>query len=95
MPRNKCFRYIEGTPNITYYKPVGLPMSDLEQVVLSLDEYEAIRLADMEGCYQEFAALKMQVSRQTFGRIIAAAHKKVADALINGKALKIETQFNK
>jgi len=61
----------------------------LEQVELTVDEFEAIRLADMEGLYQEAAAQRMNVSRQTFGRILEAAHKKVADALVNGKALSI------
>ncbi len=57
---------------------------------MSLDEYEAIRLADLEGLYQEQAASRMNISRQTFGRIIESAHRKVADVLVNGKALKIE-----
>jgi len=64
--------------------------SSLEEVLLSLDEYEAIRLADLEGLYQEQAASRMNISRQTFGRIIEAAHRKVADVLVNGKTLRIE-----
>jgi predicted DNA-binding protein (UPF0251 family) len=62
----------------------------LEDVILTVDEFEAIRLADLESLYQEKAAEKMNVSRQTFGRIIESAHKKVAEALVQGKALKIE-----
>jgi predicted DNA-binding protein (UPF0251 family) len=62
----------------------------LDEVVLPVDEFEAIRLADYEGLYHEQAAEKMSVSRTTFGRIVESAHKKVADALINGKALRIE-----
>ncbi len=65
-------------------------MSDLEEVVLTIDEVEAIRLADFEGMYQEQAAEKMKISRQTFGRVIAAAHRKIAEALVAGKALRIE-----
>ena len=61
----------------------------LEEVVLTIDEFEAVRLADLEGLYQEQAAEKMNVSRQTFGRIIESARKKVAEALVQGKALKI------
>jgi predicted DNA-binding protein (UPF0251 family) len=76
-------------PDKNYFKPRGIPISQLEEVVLSLDEYEAIRLADYEQLYQEEAAARMNISRQTFGRIIEAAHKKIADVLINGKALKI------
>ena len=59
---------------------------------LSLDEIEAIRLADYEGLYQEEAAARMKISRQTLGRILNEAHRKVAEALIQGKALKIETK---
>jgi predicted DNA-binding protein (UPF0251 family) len=62
----------------------------LEEVNLTLDELEAVRLADLEGLYQEDAANKMDVSRQTFGNIINSAHKKIADVLLNAKALKIE-----
>jgi predicted DNA-binding protein (UPF0251 family) len=62
----------------------------LEDVTLTVDEFEAIRLADLENLYQEQAAEKMNVSRQTFGRIIESARKKVAEALVQGKALKIE-----
>jgi uncharacterized protein len=63
----------------------------LEEVCLSLDELEAIRLADFEGLYHEEAAGRMKVSRQTLGRILSQARRKVAEALIEGKALKIET----
>jgi predicted Fe-Mo cluster-binding NifX family protein len=59
-------------------------------VVLTIDEFEAVRLADLVGLYQEEAAKKMNVSRQTFGNIIESAHKKIADAIINAKALKIK-----
>jgi len=90
MPRNKCLRYIDNHPGFTFYKPAGIPMHKLSEVTILLDEYEAVRLADLEGLYQEDAAKRMNVSRQTFGRIIEAAHKKIADALINGKAIKIE-----
>ena len=72
------------------FKPAGVPGRALEEVVLSLDEAESIRLADLEGLYQEAAAFRMGVSRQTFGRIVEAARRKVADAIINGKLLRIE-----
>jgi uncharacterized protein len=62
----------------------------LEEVVLTLDEYEAMRLADFEQLYQEHAAGKMHISRQTFGRVIESAHYKIAEALIQGKAIIIE-----
>jgi len=77
-------------PQSDYFKPRGIPLSMLEEVVLTVDEFEAVRLADLEGLYQEQASEKMKVSRPTFGRIIESAHKKVAEALVHGKALKIE-----
>ncbi|MFH0975133.1 MAG: DUF134 domain-containing protein [Spirochaetota bacterium] len=90
MSRPKCCRKIGCSPDANYFKPRGIPSLELEEIVLTLDEFEAIRLADAEGLYQEDAAAKMNISRQTFGRIIESAHKKIADVLINGKALKIE-----
>jgi len=90
MPRPKCHRNICGMPDKNYFKPRGIPIVDLEEIVLNLDEFEAIRLADYEQMYQEEAAARMNISRQTFGRIIEAAHKKIADVLMNGKALKID-----
>lgn len=71
------------------FKPRGVPMPDLEQVALTLDGLEALRLADLEGLYQEEAAERMGVSRATFARILAAARKTVADALVHGKAVEI------
>ncbi len=90
MPRPKCCRNVYGVPDKNYFKPRGIPSVELEEIVLHLDEFEAIRLADYEQLYQEEAATRMNISRQTFGRIIEAAHKKIADVLLNGKALKIE-----
>ncbi len=90
MPRSKCCRKVGCVPDKNYFKPRGIPASLLDEVVLNLDEFEAIRLADFECLYQEDGAKKMNISRQTFGRIIDSAHKKIADVLINGKALKIE-----
>jgi predicted DNA-binding protein (UPF0251 family) len=65
-------------------------MPELEVVVMSLDEFESVRLADLGGLYQEQAAEQMGVSRPTFSRIVESAHRKVADALVHGKALRIE-----
>jgi predicted DNA-binding protein (UPF0251 family) len=65
-------------------------MDVLEEVNLTMDELEAVRLADLGGMYQEDAAKKMNVSRQTFGNILSCAHKYIADCLVNSKALKIE-----
>ena len=71
-------------------KPAGIPARELEEVRLGLDEAEALRLADLEGLYQEAAARSMGVSRQTFGRIVEAARRKIADAVLNGKSLRID-----
>jgi uncharacterized protein len=77
-------------PGTTYFKPRGIPLSSLEEVVLTVDEFEAIRLADLEGLYHEQAAEKMKVSRPTFGRIVESARRKIAEALVKGKSLRIE-----
>jgi predicted DNA-binding protein (UPF0251 family) len=71
------------------FKPAGTPLRELPVVHLDLDGLEALRLADLEGLYQEAAAEQMGVSRATFGRIVAAAHARVAEALLHGKALRI------
>ncbi len=90
MPRPIKARYVRCNPEANYFKPRGIPVVDLEEVVLLKDELEAIRLADLDELYQQEAADNMNVSRQTFGNIIRSAHHKIADALVNGKALKIE-----
>jgi len=90
MPRPFSCRRIAGRPAAPIYKPVGIPLRVLDEVVLNLDEFEAIRLADLGGSYQEKAAEQMRVSRPTFSRILESAHRKLADALVHGKALRIE-----
>jgi predicted DNA-binding protein (UPF0251 family) len=90
VPRPFCSRRIAGRPAAPIFKPIGIPVVDLEEVVMTLDEFEAVRLADLDGFYQDRAAGQMRVSRPTFGRIIDSAHRKMADALVHGKALRIE-----
>ena len=90
MARPRNCRRVGSMPESNYFKPRSIPLSVLEEVILNVDEFEAIRLADLEGLYQDRAAGKMKVSRQTFGRIIESGRKKVAEALVQGKALKIE-----
>lgn len=90
MPRPPCCRCIRLEPPCFYFKPRGIPLSDLEEVVLGLDELEALRLADMEGLYQEEAAERMNISRPTFARVVESARRKVAGALVKGKGIKIE-----
>ncbi len=93
MPRPKKERCIRCQPNALYFKPRGIPLIHLEEVGLSLDELEAIRLADYEGLYHEQAAERMNISRPTFGRILGEARRKIAEALVEGKALRIETKI--
>ncbi len=85
----KC-RFVKNSPLHTYYKPRGIPMSNLEAISVTVDELEAIRLADYKGLYHEDAAKKMGISRQTFSRMLASAHKKISDGIINGKAIEIK-----
>ena len=90
MPRPCNWRNVGGRPQAPVFKPAGIPRHELDEVVMTLDEFEALRLADLEGLYQEQAALEMRVSRPTFSRIAESARRKVADALVHGKALRIE-----
>jgi len=90
MARPCRCRRIRCKPDTDYFKPRGIPLDVLEEIKLTLDELEAVRLADLAGLYQEDAAKKMNISRQTFGNIIKSARKKIADAILNAKALRIE-----
>jgi len=90
MPRPKHCRYVSSAPSVTYFKPRGIPLRELEEVTLCVDELEALRLADMEGLTAIDAAQHMRISRHTFGRTLAAARRKVAMALSQGQALRIE-----
>ena len=88
--RPKKTRWIKCEPGERCFKPLCKPLGKLEGVYLTLDEFEAIRLADLEELKQEDAAKKMRISRPTFSRIVASARKKVADGLVNIKAIRIE-----
>jgi predicted DNA-binding protein (UPF0251 family) len=92
MPRIKRCRLIQGEPKAVYFKPRGIPMRDLESQTLDLDEFEALRLADLEELYQEKAAGSMGVSRQSFALALKSARKKVAQALVEGQSLIIKTE---
>jgi uncharacterized protein len=85
----KC-RRVDFYPGVNYFKPAGIPMRDLEETRLSIEEIEAIRLKDLEGLDQEQGAEKMNISRPTFQRILSSARQKLADAVLNGKAMRIE-----
>ena len=90
MPRPRKCRMVSQIPSVIYFKPRGIPMRQLAEVYLPLEGFEALRLADLEGCKHEEAAKKMNVSRQTFGRILSQARHSVAEALVHGFALRID-----
>lgn len=90
MPRPRRCRCVWNEPNVSYFKPRGIPLTRLEEVILALEELEAIRLKDIKGLEQEQAAKKMKISRPTFHRVLSSARAKIADALVNAKAIKIE-----
>ncbi len=77
-------------PGFTYFKPAGVGVADLEETVLTVDEYEAVRLKDFEGMEQSKAAAKMGISQPTFHRLLLCARKKISEAIVNGKAIKIQ-----
>jgi len=94
MPRPKQYRKICFDPEVTYFKPRGIPMSCLEEINLNLDELEALRLKYLKDKNNEEGAVKMKISSSTFQRLIVSAMKKITDSLINGKAIKIHKTFN-
>jgi len=89
MPRPKLYRRIRFNPNVTYFKPQGIPMRFLEMVELTTEEAEALRLKNIKKLTQTECAKKMKTSQSTFQRILSSAYKKISEALINGKAIKI------
>jgi len=90
MSRPVKLRCVGQLPNAGLFKPAGIPASALQWVCLSVEEAESIRLKDLEALEQEECAERMHISRPTFHRILESARKKLADALINGKAIQIE-----
>jgi len=85
----KC-RRVEFLPDVNYFKPAGIPLEALEEVRLPVEEAEAIRLKDLEGLGQKQSAEKMHVSRPTFQRVLTSARQKIAAALLNGRAIRID-----
>ncbi|MFO8016275.1 MAG: DUF134 domain-containing protein [Candidatus Woesearchaeota archaeon] len=90
MPRPRMMRRVGFRPDVTHFKPAGVRLAALSEVTLAFDEFEAVRLKDHEQTSQTDAAKKMNVSQPTFQRIISSARKKIAEALVNGKAIRIE-----
>lgn len=90
MPRPVKPRWVQFFPQVTYFKPAGVPLSTLDEVSLGVDELEAIRLKDLIGLEQEECARQMRVAQSTFQRVLTSARQKIASALVEGKAIKIE-----
>lgn len=89
MTRPKVNRYLRFRPNIFYFKPQGVPLRTLSEVTLEKDELEALKLHDIDELEQTEAARKMKISQSTFARTLDNAYKKIAQAIINGKAIRI------
>jgi len=89
MVRPRLCRRIRFNPNVTYFKPQGVPMRLLEVVELTAEEAEALRLRNIKDLEQEEAAQQMKTSQSTFQRILSSAYKKITKAIIDGKAIKI------
>jgi len=88
--RPKCPRRIGYAPQVTYFKPTGIPMSELEVVPIAMEELEALRLVDLEGLQQEEAAFRVGISRRAFWEDLQSARKKVSFALTTGRAIEIK-----
>ncbi|MDY6865903.1 MAG: DUF134 domain-containing protein [Halobacteriota archaeon] len=90
MPRPTKCRRIHFEPMILHFKPAGIPLVDLEEIVLTVEELEAIRLKDLECMSQEDAAVVMDISQPTFHRLVRSSRKKISEALVHGKAIRID-----
>jgi predicted DNA-binding protein (UPF0251 family) len=89
MPRPRKHRRVCCNPSAYYFKPRGIPVFELEEIILDHDELESLRLADFLAYSHEVAGKEMKISRATFGRIVESARKKVVDGILNGKAIRI------
>ncbi len=89
MPRPRLCRRVRFNPNITYFKPQGIPMRSLKMIELESEEVEALRLKNIKNMDQIECAKQMNTSQSTFQRILTSAYQKITDALVNGKAIKI------
>jgi len=90
MVRPRICRRVHSRPGATYFKPAGIRITELEEVVLTIDEYEVVRLVDLENVEQIKAGQQMKISQPTLSRLLKSARKKISEAIIKGKAIKIE-----
>lgn len=92
MPRPKKRRCLRFTPGVYYFKPQGIPMRQLEEVILLPDELEALKLHEHDNLPQTEAAIKMRISQPTFARVLGASYQKIASAIVEGKAIRLEVR---
>ncbi|NOR84721.1 DUF134 domain-containing protein [archaeon] len=90
MVRPRKNRIVESEPKVTYFKPQAVPLSQLQEVILTVDELETIRLSDLTGMNQTHSAHRMGFHQSTFQRTLASARQKISDAIVNGKSIKIQ-----
>jgi len=93
MPRPRICRRVRGKPNSSFFKPAGVRMIELEEIVLTLEEFEALRLVDFENIEQIKAGEQMKISQPTFSRILKSARKNISEAIVKGKAIRIEKEI--
>lgn len=90
MPRPRICRRVRFRPHATYFKPAGVRGAELEETILTVEEFEVVRLIDLEEIEQGEASKMMDISQPTLSRLLKSARRKIADALISGKAIKVE-----
>lgn len=90
--RHRVHRHLNFKPDVYYFKPRGVPMHELEEIIILKDELEALKLHDVDNLDQIKAAEKMGISQPTFARTLDRVYKKIADALINGKAINFDKE---
>ncbi len=90
MPRDKRWRRVSKEPPVSVFKPAGIPAKSLDEILITLDEFEAVRLADYEGLNQREASIIMNISQPTFNRVLSSARRKIAKGLVQGCVLRIE-----
>ncbi len=95
LGRKKIMRNIEFVPKVTYFKPNGIPVKELKVIKLEMDEFEALRLKNVENLNQIDSAKKMGVSQSTFARILNSVNKKIGQALVKGYAIEINNSEDK
>ena len=92
MVKKKKYRKISHFPNSLLFKPFGAKIKYIDEIVLTIDEFEALRLSEVYNLKQKEAAKRMWISQPTFNRLISSARRKIANAIVNGKTIRIEVK---